>query len=63
MREVVHVETQEQYSQKIPIDFVKEKADLLNNITIGQEVTVSINLRGSEGNGKWFLNAQGWKIQ
>lgn len=57
------VETQEQYSQKIPIDFVKEKTALLDNIAIGQEVTVNINLRGSESNDRWFAQIQGWKIQ
>ncbi len=56
------VETNEQYPQKIPIDFIKDKTALLDCITIGQEVNVSINLRGSESNGRWFLQAQGWKI-
>ena len=57
------VETIEQYPQKLPIDFVKDKTGLLDNIQIGQEVKVSINLRGSESNGKWYLNAQGWKVE
>ena len=46
------VETAEQYPQKLPIDFVKDKTSLLNNIQVGQEVKVQINLRGSESNGR-----------
>lgn len=57
------VETEEQYPQKLPIDFVKDKTSLLDNLQIGQSVKVSINLRGSESNGRWFCQIQGWKIQ
>lgn len=57
------VETNEQYSQKIPIDFVKDKVSMLDGKSIGQEVTVSINIRGNEHNGKYFANIQGWKIE
>ena len=57
------VEVDGQYPQKIPIDFVKDKTSLLDNISIGQTVTVSINLKGSESNGKWFSQIQGWKIE
>lgn len=57
------VETNEQYPQKLPIDFVKDKTSLLDNISIGQDVKVQINLRGSENNGRWFSQIQGWKIE
>ena len=57
------VETQETYKQTIPIDFVKDKTNLLDNYTIGQSVKVSINLRGNEYNGKYYLNGQGWRIE
>lgn len=57
------IEVDGQYPQKIPIDFVKDKTSLLDNISIGQTVTVSINLKGSESNGKWFSQIQGWKIE
>ncbi len=57
------VETAEQYPQKLPIDFVKDKTSLLDNLQVGQEVKVQINLRGSESNGRWFSQIQGWKIE
>jgi len=56
------VETIEEFPQKIPIDFVKEKTILLDYFKYGEKVCVSINLRGNESNGRWFLQAQGWKI-
>jgi hypothetical protein len=57
------VETDEQYSQKIAIDFVKDKTSILDSYKIGDAVNVSINLRGSEYNGRYFVNLQGWRIQ
>jgi hypothetical protein len=56
------VEVDGQYPQKIPIDFVKDNTQMLNKISVGQVVTVKINLRGTESNDKWYLNAQGCKI-
>jgi len=57
------VETDEQYSQKIPIDFVQDKVTLLNFITTGQEVVVSVNARGNEYNGKYYVGLQGWQVK
>jgi len=57
------VETDEQYRQKIAIDFVKDKTSVLDNYKIGDAVKVSVNLRGSEYNGRYFVNLQGWRIQ
>jgi hypothetical protein len=57
------VETEEQYSQKIPIDFLQDKCDLLDRYQVGQKVTVSINLRGNEYNGKYYAGVQGWRIE
>ena len=62
-KRLVVVETNEQYPQKLPIDFVKDKTALLDRISVGQEVKVQINLRGSESNGRWFSQIQGWKIE
>lgn len=56
------IETDEKYSQKVPIDFVQDKIDLIAPYKIGESVTVSINVRGNEYNGKFYVNLQGWKI-
>lgn len=66
-REVV-VTTEEQYPQHIMVEFVQDKCDLLNNFVVGQQVKISINLRGREwvnpqGETKYFNSIQGWRIE
>lgn len=65
-REVV-ITTEEQYPQHIAVEFVQDKTAVLDNYSVGQNVTVSINLRGREwvnpqGETKYFNTIQGWKI-
>jgi len=62
-KRMIVIETQDQYPQKLPIDFVKNNTKLLDNFQEGQEVKISINLRGNEHNGKYYVNIQGWKIE
>ena len=66
-RELV-VTTDEQYPQHIMIEFGQDKCDLLNNFAVGEEVKVSINLRGREwvnpqGETKYFNSLQGWRVE
>jgi single-stranded DNA-binding protein len=66
-RELV-VTTDEQYPQMLMIEFVQDKCDLLNNFQVGQDVKISINLRGREwinpqGEAKYFNSIQGWRIE
>ena len=66
-REVV-VTTEEQYPQHIMVEFVQDKTDLLNNFQVGQDVKISINLRGREwvnpqGETKYFNSIQGWRVE
>jgi hypothetical protein len=66
-RELV-VATDEQYPQLISINFVQDKCDLLNSYKVGEQVKVSINLRGREwvnpaGETKYFNDIQGWRIE
>ncbi len=66
-RELV-VTTDEQYPQSIMIEFVQDKSDLLNNVVVGENVKVSINLGGREwvnpqGETKYFNSIKGWRIE
>ena len=66
-REVV-VTTNEQYPQEIMLEFVQDKCDLLNNFQVGQDVKISVNLRGRswvnpQGETKYFNSIQGWRIE
>jgi hypothetical protein len=62
-KRIIVVETSEQYPQKLAIDFVKDKCSILDNYKVGDEVKVSVNLRGTEYNGRYFVNLQGWRIE
>lgn len=62
-KRTIVVATDEQYVQYIPIDFVQDKCSILDNYAIGQQVKVSVNVRGNEYNGKYYVNLQGWKIE
>ena len=57
------VATEEQYVQYVPIDFVKDKTNVLDGYNVGDKVKVSVNVRGSEYNGKYYVNLQGWRIE
>jgi translation initiation factor IF-3 len=66
-REIV-VTTDEQYPQHIIMDFVQDKCDALNGVNVGEQVKVSINVRGREwvspqGETKYFNTLQGWRIE
>lgn len=66
-REMV-VTTDEQYPQMILVEFVQDKCDLLNNYKVGQDVKISINLRGREwinpqGEAVYFNSIVGWRIE
>lgn len=60
--------TEEQYPQTIIIQFTQQRCDLLNNLQVGQNVKVYINIRGREwtnqqGEIKYFNTIEGWKIE
>lgn len=66
-REMV-ITTEEQYPQHIMIEFVQDKTDLLNSYKVGQDVKISINIRGREwvdpqGVTKYFNSITGWRIE
>jgi len=66
-RDVV-VETAETYPQFISVSFTQDKCDLVNSFKLGEEVKISINLRGREwvnpqGETKYFNDISGWRIE
>ncbi len=66
-RELV-LTTEEQYPQHVLVEFVQDKTDLLDRFEVGQEVKISINIRGREwvspqGETKYFNSIQGWRIE
>lgn len=67
-KQEVIVLTQEQYPQTLSIEFLQDKVNLLSNYSEGDEVKISINLRGREwinpeGVAKYFNSIVGWRIE
>jgi hypothetical protein len=63
LKRLLVIETSETYPQSLPIEFTQDKTSLLDNFSIGEDANVSINLRGSEWQGKYYANIQGWRIE
>ncbi|MBA6414214.1 DUF3127 domain-containing protein [Parahaliea sp. F7430] len=61
-REMVVIVEDGKYPQEINLEFVQDKVALLDNLSPGQEVTVTFDIRGREYNGRYFNNLQGWKV-
>lgn len=66
-RELV-ITTEEQYPQHIMVEFIQDKTSLIDSFAVGQQVKISINLRGREwvspqGETKYFNTIQGWRIE
>lgn len=62
------VETQEEYKQYLNLQVIKEKCDVLNNYKKGDEVKISLNIKGrlwkdKEGVEKCFNTLECWKIE
>ncbi|SUZ53886.1 uncharacterized protein METZ01_LOCUS6740 [marine metagenome] len=57
-----------EYPEYIKVEVIQDKVALLDNINIGDEINVLINIKGrkwedKEGNIKYFNSIQGWKIE
>ena len=66
-RECVIV-TDEMYPQTLAVQFAQSRIALLDYVSVGQKVTISINLQGREwtdprtGEVKYFTTIAGWRI-
>ena len=56
-KRTVVVKTAEQYPQELPIDFLKDAVDKLDDISEGDNVKVGVNLRGNK-----YTNAKGEEV-
>tara|TARA_B110000037_G_scaffold29139_1_gene34806 strand:+ start:83723 stop:84076 length:354 start_codon:yes stop_codon:yes gene_type:complete len=61
-REFVVTSTADRFPQDIKFDCLKDKADLLEGVKEGDEVTVHFDLGGREYNGRYFVNVNAWKL-
>lgn len=61
-KQVIVIEVDGKFPQKVAVEFGKEKIDLLSSVAVGNEVSASVNIRGNEYNGRYFVSLAGWKI-
>jgi len=61
-KRVLVITTEETYPQHVPIEFLKDKCGLLDTLTVDQDITVAVNVRGQEYNGNYYVSLNAWKI-
>jgi hypothetical protein len=62
-REFVVTTPDDRYPQDIAFGCLKEKAALLDSISVGQTVKVSFDIAGREYNDRYFVNLNAWRIE
>jgi len=62
-REFVIEVPDDKYPQMVKFETVREKIDLLNSLSVGDEVKVTFDIRGNEYNGRYYVNLNAWKIE
>lgn len=56
------VETEGQYPKKICLSAWGDKVDQFR-LTVGDKVSVSVDLESREYNGRWYTEARAWKLE
>lgn len=57
------VETDEQFPKKICIMLWGDKVAMLEKVTEGDVLTVSINIESREYNSRWYTDVKAWRIE
>jgi len=65
---VVEYADNPQYPEFLKFECIQDRCDLLDNFQVGQDLTISFNLKGRkwvdpQGNTKYFNSLQAWRIQ
>lgn len=62
-REIVVTDSADKYPQDIKFECVKDKVAQITGLCVGDQVTVTYDLRGNEYNGKYYVSVVAWKIE
>ena len=62
------ITTNEQYPQTLLVEFTQNNTSLLDGYSVGDSVTIQINIRGREwtnpqGQVKYFVSLNGWRLE
>lgn len=52
----------DKFPQDIQLECLKERIDMVDQLSKGDKVTVHFDINGREWNGKYFVNLAAWKI-
>jgi len=56
------VRTGGDYPKTVPVDFLKDRAEMLDGLAAGDPVSVEVNGGGREYQGRYFADLTGWRI-
>lgn len=62
IREIWIETTDGKFTEVIPVQFINDKADLIQNLNVGDQVEVGVNMRGRVWKDRCFLSLNGWTI-
>ncbi len=51
------------YPQMVKFETVRDKIELLKDLSIGDELKVTFDIRGNEYNGRYYVNLNAWKVE
>lgn len=55
--------TDDKYEQFITFELINDRTDMIDAYGIGEELTVSFNLKGRQWQEKYFNTLEAWKVQ
>ena len=57
------IETQDKFPKKVCCTLWGDKTNMLQNLSAGTPLTVSINIESREYRGKWYTDIKAWKLE
>ncbi len=57
------VTTKERFPQDVKFECVKDRTQLLDDVTPGEDVSVHFDIRGNEYKGRYYVNLNCWKLE
>lgn len=60
---VIEEITDREYPWSIVVDFWRDNTETIEAMSVGDEVTVYLNSRAREYNGRWYNSISGWRIE
>jgi hypothetical protein len=61
-KQTIIIETADAYPKQIAVEVSEKALSRLQDYSIGQTITCSINIESREYNGRWFTAVRAWKI-